>query len=267
MFFESFGSIETPKETKLEKAQAAQKAAHDAAKKGTIPQGAGNPSLNLARKKTLLPQAKETDKEKTVVVQRYLEKPLLYRGRKFDFRVYTLTVRHFGSTNVYFYRHGYIRTSSYAYDPTVCDRMVHLTNEAVQVKNKDSFGQFESGNKIYYPQIEEYFRNEAKEEWSSCLKRFEANYLRDASEGFASTPSFLTVILPQIQWITASTMDAALENLDPPEAIGFELLGFDYMVDENLRVWLIEVNQNPCLDALTPRQDVFISKLVDDTLR
>lgn len=47
--------------------------------------------------------------------------------------------------------------------------------------------------------------------------------------------------------------------------IGFELLGFDFMVDEHLKVWLIEVNQNPCLDALTPQQGRFVSKLLEDT--
>jgi hypothetical protein len=28
---------------------------------------------------------------------------------------------------------------------------------------------------------------------------------------------------------------------------GFELFGFDFMVDEDFRVWLIEVNTNPCI--------------------
>ena len=37
--------------------------------------------------------------------------------------------------------------------------MVHLTNEAVQVQNKSSFGLHEPGNKVYYPEIEEYFSN------------------------------------------------------------------------------------------------------------
>jgi len=28
---------------------------------------------------------------------------------------------------------------------------------------------------------------------------------------------------------------------------GFEILGFDYMLDENLKLYLIEINQNPAL--------------------
>jgi tubulin---tyrosine ligase len=30
---------------------------------------------------------------------------------------------------------------------------------------------------------------------------------------------------------------------------GFEIMGFDYMLDEDLNLTLIEVNTNPCLDT------------------
>lgn len=48
--------------------------------------------------------------------------------------------------------------------------------------------------------------------------------------------------------------------------VGFELLGFDFMVDADLNVSLIEVNQNPCLATLCERQKVLITNLVADTL-
>jgi tubulin monoglycylase TTLL3/8 len=43
------------------------------------------------------------------VVQKYIEKPLLYYGRKFDIRVWVIVT---GRNEIYFYRKGYIRTSS-----------------------------------------------------------------------------------------------------------------------------------------------------------
>jgi D-alanine-D-alanine ligase-like ATP-grasp enzyme len=49
--------------------------------------------------------------------------------------------------------------------------------------------------------------------------------------------------------------------------VGFELLGFDFMIDENLKVWLIEVNQNPCLSTLSPKQGQLIETLLEDVLK
>ena len=49
--------------------------------------------------------------------------------------------------------------------------------------------------------------------------------------------------------------------------VGFELLGLDFMIDDKLKVWLIEVNQNPCLSTLSPKQGVLISSLMSDVLR
>ena len=48
---------------------------------------------------------------------------------------------------------------------------------------------------------------------------------------------------------------------------GFELLGYDFMIDEDLKVWLIEVNMNPCLSTLSPKQRVLIDNLVNDIFR
>lgn len=43
------------------------------------------------------------------------------------------------------------------------------------------------------------------------------------------------------------------------------MLGFDFMIDDRLAVWLIEVNQNPCLETLCEDQKVLIKNLVSDT--
>ena len=48
----------------------------------------------------------------------------------------------------------------------------------------------------------------------------------------------------------------------------FELLGFDFMLDADLRVDLIEINSNPCLETWScPLLEGLIPKLVDDVLR
>lgn len=77
----------------------------------------------------------EARKGAVILVQKYLSDPLLYKGRKFDLRCYALVIKTKKVFSVYWYREGYARTSSFLYDCNAQDNlMVHLTNEAVQVK-------------------------------------------------------------------------------------------------------------------------------------
>ena len=71
--------------------------------------------------------------------------------RKFDIRMFGLVQIvdsiHFRG---YFYKEGYIRTSSYEYDLENLQNInIHLTNDAVQ-KKAHNYGKFEAGNKISY---------------------------------------------------------------------------------------------------------------------
>jgi hypothetical protein len=76
-------------------------------------------------------------KELKAVVQTYLTNPLLFKKRKFDLRCYCLVAKYVDRMVVYWYTEGYARTSSYDYDQNdKSNMMVHLTNEAVQVKGR-----------------------------------------------------------------------------------------------------------------------------------
>lgn len=182
------------------------------------------------------------------IVQKYIANPLLFKGRKFDFRCYALLVKGFAQATVYWYGLGYMRTSSYEYSLDAKDNlMVHLTNEAVQVTNQDTFGKHEPGNKMYYAEIEEYF---------NTLEVFR-------KQG----KSFRADIIPEMKKKTLLTFEASLAKIvSESNEIGWELLGYDFMLDDNLNVWLIEINQNPCMSGLTPQQEGFISKLLEDTM-
>lgn len=80
-------------------------------------------------------------------MQRYIANPLLIHKRKFDIRTYAMVTSINGRMKAYVYDEGYIRTSSYEYDVTnLSDKLVHLTNDAVQKKDKN-YGKFEAGNK------------------------------------------------------------------------------------------------------------------------
>lgn len=47
----------------------------------------------------------------------------------------------------------------------------------------------------------------------------------------------------------------------------FELLGFDFMIDSEMKVWLIEVNINPALHTNCNGLKQVIPPLVTETLR
>lgn len=87
-------------------------------------------------------------RKRTYIIQKYLEKPLLYKSRKFDIRVYAMTTTSNGNLQGYFYTEGYLRTSCKEYNiKNANNRMIHLTNDAVQKKSED-YGKYENGNKV-----------------------------------------------------------------------------------------------------------------------
>lgn len=59
------------------------------------------------------------------VIQKYVEKPFLYYGRKFDIRIWALVTDDY---RIYLYKEGYVRTSSSDYNLKNKNTQVHLTN-------------------------------------------------------------------------------------------------------------------------------------------
>ena len=47
----------------------------------------------------------------------------------------------------------------------------------------------------------------------------------------------------------------------------FELFGFDFMIDEDFRVWLIEVNTNPYLGSPNEFTRQLVPRMVNDMLK
>ena len=47
----------------------------------------------------------------------------------------------------------------------------------------------------------------------------------------------------------------------------FELFGFDFLLDEDFRIWLIEINTNPFLGTPNKYREELVPKLMDDLLK
>jgi hypothetical protein len=96
------------------------------------------------------------------VVQKYIERPLVYKQRKFDIRMWALlhitdNPSHF---DIYFFNEGYLRTSSNEYNVHDENIMVHLTNNCLQVQDKSTFGKHEVGNTVSFPEFQAFLNEE-----------------------------------------------------------------------------------------------------------
>ena len=79
-----------------------------------------------------------------------MENPFLYNKRKFDIRCFILITNSNSYIKGYWYKEGYIRTSSKEYTTkNLNNKAIHLTNDAIQ-KKYDDYGRYETGNKISF---------------------------------------------------------------------------------------------------------------------
>ena len=74
--------------------------------------------------------------------------------------------------------------------------------------------------------------------------------------------------MPQIKRLVADSFESVFSLVDPKNLQStFELFGFDFMMDENFKVYIIEINTNPCLSTPCPLLTRIISSVIDQTFR
>lgn len=117
--------------------------------------------IKLAETKKVVELVRRKEKHsngqlKTYILQSYIDKPFLYNNRKFDIRHYMMITSVNGILKAYWYKEGYLRTSSEKFDIEDLDNEVmHLTNDAIQ-KNYDDYEKYEPGNKLSYSDFQRY---------------------------------------------------------------------------------------------------------------
>ena len=63
-------------------------------------------------------------------------------------------------------------------------------------------------------------------------------------------------------------MLATRKVLDPAKRRGcFELFGYDFIIDEDLNTWLIEVNTNPCIEESSRILKILLPRMIEDMMK
>ncbi|XP_019397142.1 PREDICTED: inactive polyglycylase TTLL10 isoform X2 [Crocodylus porosus] len=177
------------------------------------------------------------------IVQRYIHKPLLLEGKKFDVRSYLLiacTVPY-----VLFFGHGYVRLTCANYDAASDDLTAHLTNQYMQKKNP------------LYSQL--------KEETVWRMERFNS-YVNEKFKQTKGLPrDWVLTVLTKMQQIMMQCFLAVKAKLECKLGY-FDLIGCDFLIDENFKVWLLEMNANPALHTNCEVLKHIIPTVVNETL-
>ncbi|NXS55814.1 TTL10 polyglycylase, partial [Brachypteracias leptosomus] len=156
---------------------------------------------------------------------RYIHQPLLLEGKKFDVRSYLLIAC--TAPYLLFFAQGYVRLACANYDAASEDLTVHLTNQSMQKKNS------------LYSQL--------KDETVWPMEHFNS-YVNEKFRAAQGLPKdwVFTVFTRRMQQIMVQCFLAAKHKLE--HKLGyFDLIGCDFLIDENFKVWLLEMNSNPAL--------------------
>eukprot|EP00892_Ulva_mutabilis_P002227 jgi/Ulvmu1/12004/UM083_0017.1 len=186
------------------------------------------------------------------VVQRYVADPYIYRGLKFDLRLYVL-VTSFHPLEAFLYREGFARFALVPYTTAAHQRSnnaVHLTNSAIQAEDaqieqnlpnflKPSHRHSAGGSKMSLSRLWPLLREEGVDE-RHLWKAIRATVL--------------------------AALYSAKDSI-PHQVNAFELYGFDIIFDQQMKVWLLEVNSSPSLGVGTELDRQVKGKLIKDVIK
>lgn len=79
---------------------------------------------------------------------------------------------------------------------------------------------------------------------------------------------FLKTVVPQMKRLATDTIKAVSRKMDPARRnCSFEIFGYDFMIDEDMKTWLIEVNTNPCLELSSPYLARLIPAMLENSIK
>uniref|UniRef100_A0A3Q3F0E1 Tubulin tyrosine ligase-like family, member 4 n=1 Tax=Labrus bergylta TaxID=56723 RepID=A0A3Q3F0E1_9LABR len=191
-------------------------------------------------------------RKRPLLVQKYLHKPYLISGNKFDLRIYVY-VTSYDPLKIYIFSDGLVRFASCKYSSsmkTLSNKFMHLTNYSVNKKNS------------------EYQANSDDKACQGHKWALKALWQFLGAKGVNTTLIWEKIKDIVIKTIIASEpyVNSLLKmHLRTPYSC-HELFGFDIMLDENLKPWILEVNISPSLHSNTALDVAVKGQMVRDLL-
>ncbi|XP_075368767.1 tubulin monoglutamylase TTLL4 [Mycteria americana] len=191
-------------------------------------------------------------KRRPLLVQRYLHKPYLIGGKKFDLRIYVY-VTCYDPLRVYLFKDGLVRFASCKYSSSMkslSNKFVHLTNYSVNKKNT------------------EYKSNSDETACQGHKWALKALWSYLNQKGVNSEAIWEKIKDIVIKTIIASEpyVNSLVKMYVRRPYCCHELFGFDIMLDENLKPWILEVNISPSLHSNSPLDVSIKGQMIRDLL-
>ncbi|KER26363.1 hypothetical protein T265_14005, partial [Opisthorchis viverrini] len=186
-------------------------------------------------------------KSRQIIVQSYISRPFLINNTKFDLRLYVY-VTCFNPFKAYLHREGLVRFASQQYSLSAVDinnRFVHLTNYSVNKHNKHGT----TGVQNNKWKLETLWR-----------------YLLDRGVNVDGLWMQLKDIVFKTLASVINPISILVDQNCRRRACAHELFGFDILLDENLKPWLLEVNVSPSLHTNTKLDNEVKAEVVTDML-
>ncbi|KAM3959296.1 LOW QUALITY PROTEIN: tubulin tyrosine ligase-like 5 [Aphomia sociella] len=192
-------------------------------------------------------------KGENVVVAKYIDKPLLIGGHKCDLRLY-VCVTSIDPLLIYLYEEGLVRFATVKYDKTnknLWNPCMHLCNYSINKYHTD------------YIKCDDPNAGNIGHKWTlSALLR----HLRKQGRNTTALMAAIEDLVVKSILSSAQTITAAARVFVPNFFNCFELFGYDILIDDMLKPWLLEINLSPSLACESPLDARVKSALLADTL-
>ncbi|XP_033232510.1 tubulin polyglutamylase TTLL5 [Drosophila pseudoobscura] len=191
--------------------------------------------------------------DEQVLVSKYIVDPLCIDGHKCDLRVYVL-VTSFDPLIIYLYKEGIVRLATVRYDrnaDNLWNPCMHLCNYSINKYHSD------------YIRSSDAQDEDVGHKWtlSALLRHLKI-------QGCDTHQLMLNIedLIIKAILACAQTIISACRMFVPNGNNCFELYGFDILIDNSLKPWLLEVNLSPSMGVDSPLDTKVKACLIADLL-